>query len=960
MEPGAQVDTLSFGPFTLVPRERLLTRDGTPLQLGTRALDILIALVSHANQPLDKAELIAQVWPDATVGEGSLRFHMTSLRKALGDGENGTRYITTLAGRGYCFVAPVSRSNQRVGEDAACGVSGANMPSRLIRMVGRANGVLMITTLLAASRFVTIVGAGGVGKTTVAIEVGHDQIAEFAGAVLFVDLGAMSDPKLAATSLASMLGLSVQSEDPIPSLIAYLRDKRVLLIFDNCEHLIGGVAALAARIFAATPQVHILATSREPLRVEGEHVYRLAPLAFPPDDPGLTVAAALTFPAVQLFVERAGASGAQLDLDDMDAAVVASICRKLDGVPLAIELAAGRVEAYGLEQTAALLEERLSLLWLGQRTAPPRQQTLKATLDWSYGLLSDSERQVLRQSTVFVGDFTLRAALAVLTSATTDQILVLGAIESLVAKSMVATNRMGAAMRYRLLETTRAYAREMQGDDAESAALSARHATYYWQWLEQNEGERSTLSSAAERAPHLAELGNVRAALERCFGDHVNAEIGVRLASAATHFFLTMSLLNESHRWAERAILALSDATRADREEMRLQAALGLSLMFTRGTVERARAALNRSLAVAEEIGDASTQLQLLSLLHMFHGRVGDSDTALHYARRMSAVAGIVADPVALALAHALLGMSLHRMGDLAGARVEFEGAVRHERGSRRTATTYLGFDGHNLAGSGLAKTLWMQGYPLQAAERARQTVVDAAGAAHPVTLSVALIWAITVFFWIGDLHSAEEHIAWFISRAETHSLGPYRAVGRGFNGELAVHRGDAGTGVEKLQSCLKELHEARYELLTIQFNIALVAGLAATGRFGEGLTLIDETIRLIERNGDFSYMPEVQRVKGSVLVAMPRPRVDEAATCFAQSIELSRRQGALAWELRTAIDLAGLLAAQQLTEPAREVLQPVFDQFVEGFDTADLQAAERLFTRLGVPARSGRSGATG
>ena len=176
----------------------------------------------------------------------------------------------------------------------------------------------------------------------------------FAGAVLFVDLGALSDPDLVATSLASMLGLSVQSDDPTPSLIAYLRDKRILLILDNCEHLIEAAASLAARIFAAAPQVHILATSREALRVEGEHVYRLAPLACPPDDPELTAAVALTFPATQLFVERAAASGARLDLSDADAAIVASICRKLDGVALAIELAAGRVEAYGLQQTAAL------------------------------------------------------------------------------------------------------------------------------------------------------------------------------------------------------------------------------------------------------------------------------------------------------------------------------------------------------------------------------------------------------------------------------------------------------------------------------------------------------------------------------------------------------------------------------------------------------------------------------
>jgi len=367
-------DAISFGPFSLTASERLLTKQGVPVEIGGRSLDILIALLSRPNEVVSKRDLLARVWSDVTVEEGSLRFHVASLRKALGDRKDGARYITTLPGRGYCFVAPISRASDQDKADATVAASStrANLPSPLIRMVGRADDVVTLSSLLAAERFVTIVGAGGVGKTTVAVAVGHHLIEAFAGAALFVDLGALNDPTLAATALASMLGLSVQSDDATPSLIAYLREKRILLILDNCEHLIDAVAALAARIFAAAPQVHILATSREALRVEGEHVYKLAPLACPPDDPALTAAVAQTFPAMQLFLERAAAGGARLDLSDTDAAIVASICRKLDGVALAIELAAGRVEAYGLQQTAALLEQRITLLGLGQRTAPIR------------------------------------------------------------------------------------------------------------------------------------------------------------------------------------------------------------------------------------------------------------------------------------------------------------------------------------------------------------------------------------------------------------------------------------------------------------------------------------------------------------------------------------------------------------------------------------------------------------
>jgi predicted ATPase/DNA-binding winged helix-turn-helix (wHTH) protein len=632
-------DVMSFGPFRLVPSERILTKEGAPVELGARALDILIALVSRPNEIVSKKDLLTRVWPDIIVEEGSLRFHIASVRRALGDGKDGARYITTLTGQGYCFVAPISRLSDR-DKEVVGGFPHANLPSRLMRMVGRGDDILRLSTQLIAARFVTIIGAGGVGKTTVAIAVGHHLIEAFAGAVLFVDLGMLSDPDLVPTAVASMLGLSVQSKDATPSLIAYLRNKRILLILDTCEHLIEAVAVLATCIFEAAQQVHILATSREALQVEGEGVYRLDSLACPPDEPGLTAAFAQTFPAPQLFVERAMASGARLDFGDAEAAIVVSICRKLDGVALAIELAARRVEAYGLQQTAALLDQHLTLLWLGPRTAPPRQKTLQATLDWSYGLLSEPERVVLRRLAVFVGHFTIDAALAVVTSATVDQALVFGAIDSLVAKSMVSTRPIGAMMRYRLLDTTRAYALEISVDEAELADLAVRHATYYRRWLEQTGTEWPTLSTGAERAPHFAAINNVRAALEWCFGVNGNPEVGVGLAAAAAPVFLAMSLLPECHRWSERAIFALDDAARGGVDEMHLQAALGVSLMFTRGGIDAARVALNRSLAIAEERGGALDQLRLLGPLNMFHLRIGDFKAALHYAKRCSAIAG--------------------------------------------------------------------------------------------------------------------------------------------------------------------------------------------------------------------------------------------------------------------------------------------------------------------------------
>ncbi len=946
---GQAKDGLSFGPFHLVASERLLTKEGAPVELGSRALDILTVLISTPNEIVSKKELMSRVWPDAIVEEGSLRFHMASLRRALGDGKDGARYITTLPGRGYCFVAPVSRPSSPRDDTPvdAANFPHANLPGRLSRMVGRDDDVIKLSAQLNASRFVTIVGAGGIGKTTVAVAVGHHLMEAFAGAVLFVDLGMLGDPDLVATAVASMLGLSVQSNDATPNLIAYLRNKRILLILDTCEHLVEAVATLAARIIEAAPQFHILATSREALRVESEHIYRLDALACPPEDPGLTAAVVQTFPATQLFVERAVASGARLDVSDAEAPIVASICRKLDGVALAIELAARRVESYGLQQTAALLDQRLTLLWLGSRTAPPRQKTLQATLDWSFGLLAELERVVLRRLAVFVGHFTLDAALDVVTSATLDRSSVFSAIDSLVAKSIVATRPVGAMMRYRLLDTTRAYVLEIKIDDAESTDLAVRHAAYYRRWLEQTGIEWPSLATGEERIPHFAAVNNVRAALEWCFGANGNTDIGVGLAAAAAPVFLAMSLLPECHRWSERAILALDDAALGGLDEMHLQAALGVPLMFMRGGRNAARVALERSFAIAEERGDALDQVRLLGPLNMFHLRTGNFTTALQYAKSCSAAAATVEDTVAIALAHSILGISLHLRGDLADARAELEAALDRGPRSQRTTTIYLGFEGKILAKAILARNLWLQGYPDQAMERALQAVEEAAAMDHSLTLAIALIWAISVFLWTGDLQSAEAYIDMLISRAESHSLAPYLLVGRGFKSEVAIRHGDARGGVESLQSSLQKLHAAPYELLTTELNLSLVGGLAAIGQVDEATSLLDESLGRVEANGNLLYIPELLRAKGAVLLLLSELNRGNAETCLLRALELSRRQGARAWELRTATDLATLMAGRGEIDGARELLQPVFEHFVEGLGTADLKTAERLLATL-------------
>jgi tetratricopeptide (TPR) repeat protein len=369
--------------------------------------------------------------------------------------------------------------------------------------------------------------------------------------------------------------------------------------------------------------------------------------------------------------------------------------------------------------------------------------------------------------------------------------------------------------------------------------------------------------------------------------------------------------------------------------------------MYLHGERDATHLALSRGLEIAEKRGDARDQLRILGPLHMFHLRTGEFKAALHFAKRCAATTANVVDPAPVALGHFILGNALHFSGDLAGAGAELEASLKSGSRSQRSAASYHGFQGRDLAGGILARNLWLQGYPAQAAARALQTIREADEMDHSLTLCIALLGGIAVSLWSGDLPDAETHIERLISCAESHALSPYVFVGQGFGGEVAIRRGDAKGGVEILRGCLEKLHTATYEVFTTALEISLAQGLTAIGRFDQSMTVIDKAIERVEANGDFCYMPELQRIKANLLLSMPHPTADAAEDFFVQSLELSRRQGARAWELRTATDLAAFWANHGSAGEAKALLQPVFAQFTEGSDTGDMKAAERLLTTL-------------
>lgn len=467
---GDDPHAIRFGRFCLLVRSGELLADGVPVSIGNRALDVLVVLVEAQGELVTKDDLLSRVWPRTIVEENSLQFQISTLRKALGDDRG---FIRTVSGRGYRFIANTTTPSLKavpVHESPPPG----NLPAPVSDLVGREPHLADVAALIAANRLVTLVGAGGIGKTRLGIESARRLRPQFADGVWLVELGLLSDPELVLPAVAAALGLGDRPTSA-EGLAAGLASKRSLLVLDNCEHLIGAATAIAEAFLHASGSLRVIATSREPLRAEGEWVYRVPPLEVPPED-AQDVDDVMQHSAAMLFVERMRAAQQGLRLDARMAAATAKICRHLDGIPLAIELAAARAVALGVETLESRLDDRFSLLTDGRRTAPPRHQTLRATLDWSYELLPEPERAVMRRLSVFCGDFTVEAASRVATGDEIHAVDVVHHLANLVTKSLVAPEVGGSVPRYRLLETMRAYARDKLVESGELESVTERMA----------------------------------------------------------------------------------------------------------------------------------------------------------------------------------------------------------------------------------------------------------------------------------------------------------------------------------------------------------------------------------------------------------------------------------------------------------------------------------------------------
>jgi predicted ATPase/DNA-binding winged helix-turn-helix (wHTH) protein len=939
----------SFGPFILIPERQLLVEGEKPVRIGGRALDVLTALVERPGQVVDKRELLLRVWPGLAVDEANLKVNMGVIRRALGEGAGHPQYIATVVGRGYRFVAPVSLS----GEASPIQVEiqtldrKHNLPIGTTRIVGRTETIASILREFDNARLVSIVGTGGIGKTTVALAIAEQSIGRFEHGVWFVDLAALKDPYLVPNAIATAVGLTAHSANLTAALGAALEQRMMLLVLDNCEHMIEAVATCAQKILASARNVKILTTSREPLSIKGERVRRLSGLALPPVSSSSQINAedALGFSAVQLFVDRASDRSATFSLRDADAAIIARICRRLDGLALAIELAATRIDTFRPAELLDRLDDRFRLL-LGRRAGPERHRTLAATIDWSYELLADSERTLMRRLSVFSGTFTLSEACRVASDEIIDELQVIDDLGGLVAKSLLAVDLLDTEVTYRMLETTRAYASEKLAATAEFEHVRRLHAHHALDVAIQAKAELAAIPMATWLERYRPKIDDIRNSLDFAFSGRGDEALGVKLTIAAIPFWERLSLLEECRSAVERALEDHYAAHRSEREKLELLLSKGATRLFMRGPVPEVKEAFTMALEVANMLGDTDLCIQCLRGLSQYELWAGDSRASLSYAEQVRNIAAGVGEEHLARKVDGQTGSALHYLGDLTAARKQLEGFLASGTAVSVSAANLsrFEFDQQSEARGSLAMVLWLQGYSDQALKMARHQLEEAKNRHYPVPHCAAiLITSVCIAIYVGNFDEAEEMLDFADQFAAEHGLALWSAISTCMRVKLHIDM-NRTVDLEAYRLALDELRESGLGMRYPPFLGNYGHVLSLRGDVDGALACINEAIALYSASGQDWGLPEMLMMKGNFIRAAGRDSwFEEAAACYRESIDLARQHGSLTWELRSAMQFVTLWRQAGGNQQAEATLSSAYEKFEEGFWTVDLQRARTL-----------------
>ncbi len=947
--------TYAFGNWLIDCQHRELRHDNVAVPIGSRAFEILEKLASSSGLLVTRDELIETVWSGLTVESNTLQVHISAVRKALGKDRD---LLKTVSGRGYALAG--SWRSQPIALEATAPVTvqaesrfSSNLPNARAPLIGREDCLSQLHDVLSAYRAVTLVGPGGIGKTKLAIELARCAASTYGNSVALIELGTLQDPALVASATARTLGLALSEQDISAACIARtIGSRRLLLVLDNCEHVIDAAAQIASAVLRYCPNVSVLATSREDLRIEGEYVAAVPPLSVPhPDlhDRDLL----LRESAVQLFVARTRALRSNVTDGAGDLPKIAAICRRLDGIPLALEFAAARAANLGVDTVLLRLDRRFELLSSGRRDQLPRHQTLRATLDWSYDLLSPEEQRLLCWLAVFPAGFTLDAAIAMMDD-TLSRADVIETLFNLVGKSLVSLDPSFEG-RWRLLETTRAYALEKLTEAGDADQAARRHADFLRRLIAPF-GETSPTSDDLSRLAQ--EIGNVHAALDWAFAQGGDAALGVELTAGFVPVWMQLLSFTECSSRIEHAIAHLGHGLMCNpRLKAQLYVALGFALLNTTGSADRMKAALSIGLELAEELSDLELQLKAVWTLWSYNLNSGQYDAAKAVAERYLEISLRTANPANETVGRRLIGAATHFYGEQEEARHELTLSLDRSTHGLKDSANQMWFllNQRVLAKAMLARVLLLEGKITQSRALAAECLQDAQRENDRLAIAYALRNAVCpIALMTHDLTGADQAIASLLELVTREGIAFWTSWTSCLKGQLFVLQGRHQDGIALLRSGLKARAENGWLMRNPEFLGSLAEGLLAIGETAQALAAVQEALEISRRGRQLWCYADLLRIKGEILLAGETPDLSRAELQFAEGLALAREQQCRFYELKVAAAWARILAGSDRQQTAVDLVGPLTALFDREVDLPALAFARDLAASPGISASAG------
>ena len=944
--------TYAFGNWLIDCQRRELRHDNIAVPIGSRAFELLEKLAESAGLLVTKDELVASVWSGLAVEDNTLQVHISAVRKALGKDRD---LLKTVSGRGYTLAGSWRSGHPDHGLAATISAPAAssfssNLPNVRAPLIGREDSLNELVDILSAYRAVTLVGPGGIGKTKLAIELARRVASSFDDSVALIELATLQDPVLAISATARALKLALSDKNVSPASIAQaIGARRLLLVLDNCEHVIDVAAQIASAVLRYCPNVSVLATSREGLRIDGEYIAAIPPLSVPrPDiqDPDLLLGES----AVQLFVARTRALRASFVPDAGDLRKIAAICRRLDGIPLALEFAAARVANLGVDTVLSRLDRRFELLSSGRRDQLPRHQTLRATLDWSYDLLSGEEQRLLCRLAVFPAGFTLDAAIAMMDDALSRSD-VIETLFNLVGKSLVSLDPSFEG-RWRLLETTRAYALERLTEAGLVAQAARRHATFLRQLVAPLGGTSPTSDDVSRLAQ---EIGNVHAALDWAFAPGGDTALGVELTAGFVPVWMQLLSVVECSSRIEHALAHLTPELTCDpRLKAQLHVALGFALLNTTGSADRMKAALNNGLVLAEDLSDLELQLKAVWTLWSYNLNSGQYDAAKSVGERYLDIALRTGNPANETVGRRLIGAASHFYGAQEDAARELALSLDHPDHGLKDGPNQMWFllNQSVLAKAMLARVLLLQGKVAQSRALAAECLQEAEREKDKLAIAYALRNAVCpIALMTHDLPAADQAISSLLELVTREGIAFWTSWTSCLKGQLLVLQGQYDDGITLLRSGLKARTENGWLMRNPEFLGSLAEGLLAAGETTQALAAAEEALNIARQGRQLWCLADLLRIKGEILLADAPLDLSRSELLFAEGLSIAREQQCRFYELKIAAAWARIMAGSDRQQTALDLVGPITALFDREVDLPALAFARGL---VASPATTG------